>query len=63
MIGASAYHSVKTVSLAEYTGMNNGAQAALEHKLLDLIMMADSRLATQQSMGVIACKEDSLQVM
>ena len=42
--------------------MNRVTQAALEHKVPDLTFMGDYRLAIQQSMGVIACKKDSLQV-
>ena len=54
---ASAYLSATTVNLAEYTGMNNGTQEALQHKVLDLIIVGDSRLAIQQLKGVIACKK------
>ena len=43
--------------------MNRVTQAALEHKVPDLTFMGDYRLAIQQSMGVIVCKKDSLQVM
>ena len=63
MIASSAYLSATTVDLAEYTGMKNGTQAALEHKMTDLNIVGDSRLAIQQSMEVIACKNDSLQVI
>ena len=63
MIAASAYPSSTTVNVAEYTGMNYGMQAALENKVLDFIIVGDSRLAIQQCMGVIACKKESLQAM
>ncbi|GMF47905.1 unnamed protein product [Phytophthora fragariaefolia] len=42
--------------------MNNGVVAALQRSVSDLIIVGDSRLAIQQSMGVIACKKDALQV-
>jgi ribonuclease HI len=61
-IAASAYLSSTTVNVAEYTGMNNGVKAAVDRGVDDLIVIGDSRLAIQQSMGVIACKKDSLQV-
>ena len=63
LIAASAYLSATTVTFAEYTGINNGTQAASEHKVPGLITVGDSRLAIQQSMGVIACKKYSLRVM
>ena len=43
--------------------MKNGTQAALENRMPDLNIGGDSRLAIQQSMEVIACKNDSFQVM
>ena len=42
--------------------MNKGIQAALDHKVTELIVVGDSRLAIQQSMGVIECKKYSLQM-
>ncbi|GMF62220.1 unnamed protein product [Phytophthora fragariaefolia] len=42
--------------------MNNGVVGALQRGVSDLIIVGDSRLAIQQSMGVIACKKDALQV-
>ncbi|GMF42806.1 unnamed protein product [Phytophthora lilii] len=42
--------------------MNNGVKAALDHGVTDLIIVGDSRLAIQQSMGVIACRKETLQV-
>ncbi|GMF47172.1 unnamed protein product [Phytophthora fragariaefolia] len=43
--------------------MNNGVMAALERVLTDLIIVGDSRLAIQQSMGgVMACKKEALQL-
>ncbi|OWY90553.1 hypothetical protein PHMEG_00041270, partial [Phytophthora megakarya] len=44
----------------EYSGMNHGVIAALEHGAEDLVIVGDSRLAIQQSLGVIACRKDSL---
>ncbi|KAE8980835.1 hypothetical protein PR001_g24180, partial [Phytophthora rubi] len=61
-IAASAHLSSTTVNIAEYTGMNHGVAAALDRGITDLIIVGDSRLAIQQSMGVIACKKDTLQV-
>ncbi|GMF61158.1 unnamed protein product [Phytophthora fragariaefolia] len=61
-IAASAHLPSTTVNIAEYTGMNNGVVAALQRGVSDLIIVGDSRLAIQQSMGVIACKEHALQV-
>ncbi|POM65589.1 Hypothetical protein PHPALM_18668, partial [Phytophthora palmivora] len=61
-IAASAYLSSTTVNLAEYTGMNNGVKAAIDRGVTDLVIVGDSRLAIQQSMGVIACKKETLQV-
>ncbi|OWY93643.1 hypothetical protein PHMEG_00036886 [Phytophthora megakarya] len=40
--------------------MNNGVQAALEFGADALVIVGDSRLAIQQSLGVIACRKDSL---
>ncbi|POM66574.1 Hypothetical protein PHPALM_17546 [Phytophthora palmivora] len=57
---ASAYLEATTVNLAEYAGMNNGVQAALEHTTEDFVIVGDSRLAIQQSLGVIACLKESL---
>ncbi|GMF90369.1 unnamed protein product [Phytophthora fragariaefolia] len=42
--------------------MNNGVMAALEEGLTDLIVVGDARLAIQQSMGVMACKKEALQL-
>ncbi|POM64342.1 Hypothetical protein PHPALM_20140, partial [Phytophthora palmivora] len=39
---------------------NNGVQAALEHTTKDLVIVGDSRLAIQQSLGVIACRKETL---
>ncbi|KAI9983647.1 hypothetical protein PInf_007713 [Phytophthora infestans] len=61
-IAASAYLSSTTVNIAEYTGMNNGVLAAIDRGIADLIIVGNSRLAIQQSMGVIACKKEALQV-
>uniref|UniRef100_H3H606 Uncharacterized protein n=1 Tax=Phytophthora ramorum TaxID=164328 RepID=H3H606_PHYRM len=59
---ASAYLETTTVNLAEYAGMNNGVSAALEHGAEDLVIVGDSRLAIQQSLGVMACRKESLMV-
>ncbi|POM76977.1 LOW QUALITY PROTEIN: Hypothetical protein PHPALM_5722 [Phytophthora palmivora] len=40
--------------------MNNGVQAALEHTTEALVIVGDSRLAIQQSLGVIACRKETL---
>ncbi|GMF38680.1 unnamed protein product [Phytophthora fragariaefolia] len=61
-IAASAHLPSTTVNIAEYTGMNNGVVAALQRGVSALIIVGDSRLAIQQSMGVIACRKDALQV-
>ncbi|KAE9295963.1 hypothetical protein PF008_g24140 [Phytophthora fragariae] len=61
-IAARTHLSSTTVNIAEYTGMNHGVAAALDRGITDLIIVGDSRLAIQQSMGVIACKKDTLQV-
>ncbi|GMF20061.1 unnamed protein product [Phytophthora fragariaefolia] len=61
-IAASAHLPTTTVNIAEYTGMNNGVVTALQRGVFDVIIVDNSRLAIQQSMGVIACKKDSLQV-
>ncbi|GMF63422.1 unnamed protein product [Phytophthora fragariaefolia] len=50
VIAASAHLPSTTVNIAEYTGMNNGVMAALERGL------------TEQSMGVMACKKEALQL-
>ncbi|POM71295.1 Hypothetical protein PHPALM_12154 [Phytophthora palmivora] len=61
-IAVSAYLSSTTVNLAEYTGMNNGVKAAIDRGVTDLVIVGDSQLAIQQSMGVIAYKKETLQV-
>ncbi|KAE9034111.1 hypothetical protein PR002_g8314 [Phytophthora rubi] len=63
VIAASAFLETTTVNIAEYTGMNNGVQAALKHGAEDLVIVGDSRLAIQQSLGVIACRKESLMTM
>ncbi|OWZ08744.1 LOW QUALITY PROTEIN: reverse transcriptase [Phytophthora megakarya] len=60
VIAASAYLKQTTVNIVEYSGMNHGVIAALEHGAEDLVIVGDSRLAIQQSLGVIACHKDSL---
>ncbi|KAG3056602.1 hypothetical protein PI124_g23364 [Phytophthora idaei] len=54
VIAANAYLSSTTINLAEYTGMNNGVKTAIAHGAKDLVIVGDSRLAIQQSLGVIA---------
>ncbi|OWZ00521.1 LOW QUALITY PROTEIN: hypothetical protein PHMEG_00028268 [Phytophthora megakarya] len=56
VIAASAYLEQTTVNMAEYSGMNHGVIAALEHGAEDLVIVGDSRLAIPQSLGVIACQ-------
>ncbi|KAG3062811.1 hypothetical protein PI124_g22595 [Phytophthora idaei] len=60
VIAANAYLPSTTVNVAEYTGMNNGVKAAIAHGAEDLVIVGDSRLAIQQSLGVIACRKESL---
>ncbi|GMF33623.1 unnamed protein product [Phytophthora lilii] len=60
VIAVSAYLEKTTVSIAEYTGMNNGVLAAIDHGAEDLVVVGDSRLTIQQSLGVIACRKKSL---
>ncbi|KAG2781907.1 hypothetical protein PC129_g15560 [Phytophthora cactorum] len=59
---ASAYLLATTANIAEYTGMINGVLAALDKGVTDLIAVGDARLVIQQSMGVIACMQGTLQV-
>ncbi|KAG2914562.1 hypothetical protein PC117_g18266 [Phytophthora cactorum] len=40
--------------------MNNSVKAAIAHGAEDLVIVGDSRLAIQQSLGVIACRKESL---
>ncbi|OWZ06938.1 LOW QUALITY PROTEIN: reverse transcriptase, partial [Phytophthora megakarya] len=63
VIAASAYIEQTTVIMAEYSGMNHGVIVALEHVAEDLVIVGDSRLAIQQSLGVIACRKDSLMTL
>ncbi|OWY94119.1 hypothetical protein PHMEG_00036239, partial [Phytophthora megakarya] len=51
VLAASAYLESTTVNVAEYTGMNNGVRAALELGADNLVVVGDSRLAIQQSLG------------
>ncbi|GMF17723.1 unnamed protein product [Phytophthora fragariaefolia] len=62
VIAASAHLPSTTVNIAEYTGMKNGVRSAIEHGVTDLIIVGDSRLAIQQSMGVIECRKETLQL-
>lgn len=63
MIASNAYHSFTTVNTAEYIGTNNGVKAAIAHGTEDLGIVGDSRLAIQQSLGVIACRKESLMAL
>ncbi|KAG2759090.1 hypothetical protein PC116_g26538 [Phytophthora cactorum] len=57
---ASAFLESTTVNIDEYTGMNQGVKAAINNNIDDLIIVGDSRLAIQQSLGVIACLKETL---
>ncbi|GMF54705.1 unnamed protein product [Phytophthora fragariaefolia] len=59
-IAASAYLENTTVNPAEYMGMNEGLRAVQAYGATDLVVVGDSRLAIQQSLGVIACLKESL---
>ncbi|GMF42367.1 unnamed protein product [Phytophthora fragariaefolia] len=41
-------------------GMNEGLRAVQAHGVTDLVVVGDSRLAIQQSLGVIVCLKESL---
>ncbi|KAG3002029.1 hypothetical protein PC121_g21928 [Phytophthora cactorum] len=41
--------------------MNQGVKTAIDNNIDDLIIVGDSRLAIQQSLGVIACRKETLQ--
>ncbi|KAG3146175.1 hypothetical protein PC128_g24061 [Phytophthora cactorum] len=60
VVAANANLPSTTVNVAKYTGMNNGVKAAISHGAEDLVIVGDSRLAIQQSLGVIACRKESL---
>ncbi|OWZ10622.1 hypothetical protein PHMEG_00016502 [Phytophthora megakarya] len=60
VIAASFYLEQTTVNTAEYGGMNQEVIAALEYGAEDFVIAGDSRLAIQQSLGVIACRKYSL---
>ncbi|OWY94937.1 LOW QUALITY PROTEIN: hypothetical protein PHMEG_00035194 [Phytophthora megakarya] len=57
------YLEQTTVNMAEHSGMNHGVIPALEHGAEDLVIVGDSRLAIHQSLGVIACRKDSLMTL
>ncbi|OWZ12712.1 LOW QUALITY PROTEIN: hypothetical protein PHMEG_00014076 [Phytophthora megakarya] len=57
---ARAYLEATTVNMAEYSGKNNGVQAALDIGAIDVGTVGDSRLAIQQSLREIACRKESL---
>ncbi|KAG3054082.1 hypothetical protein PI125_g25918 [Phytophthora idaei] len=58
---ASAFLESTTINIAEYTGMKQGTKAAIDNNIDDLIIVGDSRLAIQQSLGVIACRKETPQ--
>ncbi|KAG3143593.1 hypothetical protein PC128_g24559 [Phytophthora cactorum] len=58
---ASAFLESTTVNVTEYTGMSQGVKAAIDNNIDELIIVGDSRLAIQQSLGVIACRKETLQ--
>ncbi|KAG3035075.1 hypothetical protein PC121_g1769 [Phytophthora cactorum] len=60
VIAANAYLLPTTVNVAEYTGISDSVKAAVTHGAEDLVIVSDSRLAIQQSLGVIACRKESL---
>ncbi|KAI9984221.1 hypothetical protein PInf_005521 [Phytophthora infestans] len=60
VIAANAYLSATTVNEAEYTGMISDVKAAIAHGVEDLVIVGDSKLAIQQSLGVIACRKETL---
>ncbi|RAW21022.1 hypothetical protein PC110_g22535, partial [Phytophthora cactorum] len=39
--------------------MNNGVKTAIAHGPKGLVIVGDSRIAIQQSLGVIACRQES----
>ncbi|OWZ20264.1 hypothetical protein PHMEG_0005328, partial [Phytophthora megakarya] len=63
VIVAIAYLEQTTVNMAEYSGMNHRVIAAQEHGAEDLVIVGDSRLAIQQSLRMIACRNDSLMTL
>ncbi|GMF31292.1 unnamed protein product [Phytophthora lilii] len=62
-IAASSVFESTTVNIAEYTGMNNGVKAAIAVGAEVLVIVGDSRLPIQQSLGVIACRKESLMAL
>ncbi|OWZ17605.1 LOW QUALITY PROTEIN: hypothetical protein PHMEG_0008442 [Phytophthora megakarya] len=63
VIAASAYLEQTTVNMPAYSGMNHGVIATLEHGSEDLVIVGGSRLAIQQSLGVVACRKYSLMTL
>ncbi|GMF30576.1 unnamed protein product [Phytophthora fragariaefolia] len=59
-IAASAYLESTTGNQAEYMGMTEGLRAAQAYGATDLVVVRNSRLTIQQSLGVIACLNGSL---
>ncbi|OWZ17003.1 LOW QUALITY PROTEIN: hypothetical protein PHMEG_0009120 [Phytophthora megakarya] len=50
------------VNVAKYLGMNNRVEAALALGAEALVIVGDSKFAIQQSLGVIACRNEALMV-
>ncbi|GMG16075.1 unnamed protein product [Phytophthora fragariaefolia] len=59
-IAVRAYLESTTVNEAEYMGVNEGLRAAQAYDVTDVVVVGDSRLAIQQTLGVIACLKESL---
>ncbi|GMF15069.1 unnamed protein product [Phytophthora fragariaefolia] len=59
-IAARAYFESTTVNQAECMDMNEDLRAAQAYGVTDLVVIGDSRLAIQQSLGVIPCLKESL---
>ncbi|GMF62956.1 unnamed protein product [Phytophthora fragariaefolia] len=50
-----------TVNDAEYSGLLNGLEMALERGIQDIVVVGDSRIAIQQAQGLINCNQPKLQ--
>ncbi|KAG6619905.1 reverse transcriptase [Phytophthora cinnamomi] len=50
-----------TVNDAEYHGLLKGLSLALEHGILDIVVVGDSRIAIQQAQGLLYCNQPNLQ--
>ena len=62
VMAASGLPSVNHSKSGGICRLNRGVQAALDHKLTDLIVEGDSSIAIEQAIVVIACKHSALQV-